>query len=292
MADDTIKIGAEFHSAEAQAGVRALGREFGHLPRHAGQGIKTVNRELTTLGESVKAFAAGLRNAMPGLSGFGLGAAGLGFAVTSAARGLGQMAKSITDLKFLSKELGLTTQELQGLTTAAERVGMAPEEMTSALQTFKRNTEDFKLRLGTVREEMHKMGATDLLDRIVNSKTTLEGLKHAFDFAEAAEKAGRPEVGRRIMELLTGNAKMARNTWKEIRADIDAAPIISEEELERGKRYNDLMISLGRTWDHLKQKFVLGLFDTKRWDEEKERFKTLERRRGPRGKVPLHRRQA
>jgi hypothetical protein len=277
MADEVIRLKAAFDSEEARADIRALGQELGLLPRRVGPGVKVINKDMLTLSETVKDLGKGLQSAFPvlaRLAGPGGVIAAAAYVTYQAAKAVTDLGKSFVQLKYTSKEIGLTTQELRGLITAGERAGIAPEAMTQALQTFKRNTDDFKMRTGELRNELASMGHSDLVERIAKAGTTLEAFKEALDFSKAAEEAGRPEIGRIIMEKLTGNAQLARDVYKTLAADIASTPLITDKEMEDAAKYDKIMIDLGKAWDHLKQKFVLGLFDPGRWEEEKKRWES------------------
>jgi hypothetical protein len=268
MAEEIVQLKATFVADQTLAELRNLGREIGVLPQRAGQGIKKVHVEMTVLQQTVKGLGQAVTSALPALAALARGPAGIATAVVLATAAIGKsitdVGKNLVSLRHTARELGLTTQQLRGLQTAGERAAIAPEAMTEALKTFKRNTEDFKLRIGSLRTEMLNMlggAGGELMDKIVNAKDEMEALQHALDFSEAMEKAGTPEIGRRVMQMLTGNAQLARLTMREIREDIAAEPFISDKAMDDAKRYNDIIINIGKAFDWLKQKIVLGLFD-------------------------------
>ena len=282
MADDVLRLRTVIVSDQALADLRTLGREFGLLPRQAQRGVEQLNREMGTLEQTIRRAGASLRNTITGLSGFAFGAAGVGLATSNLARGLGDVSKSLVALAYSAKELGLTTQQIRGLTTAAEKVGIAPEAMATALQTFKRNTEDFKLRIGGLREEMDQISGGRLVARIAGAKTQMDALKEAFDFAETANRFDKTGVtARRVLEKLTGDAHLARMTWEEVKEAIGNEPILSDKQIADAKRYNDIIINLDRSLRNLKQREALKFFD--KLEEDKatiqwlvDKFKEIE----------------
>src|SRR5262245_31183997 len=271
MADEVIQVKATFVSAEALADLQAFGREIGFLPRRAGRGIKEVDTQLKTLGETLKAVGTGIRNAIPGFGAFGLGAAGVGLVAGQVVRGLSDISKSLVDLHHTSRELGMTTQEIRGFTEAAEKAGIAPQTMVEGLKAFRQNTEDFALRIGSVREQLMQVGAGPLLQRINEATTQIDKLKVAWDFAETAGR--NSAAAKRVFDLLGIGADKLRMSWDEAKQAIDKQPLISEKEMENAKRYNALMVDLDRAWQNFKQTQTLRLFD--KLEEDKQNIQAL-----------------
>src|SRR5262245_54041971 len=259
MADETLRLRAVVVSEEAIANIKLIGRELQLLPRQAERGIQQVNREFQSLGNTIRNIGIGLRSAMPGFGAFTLGAAGMGLAANQVMRGLGEISKSIVNLQHTSKELGLTTEQIRGFTTAAEKAAIAPEAMLQGLMTFRKNTEDFRLRIGTVREEMMRVGFGPLLGRINAATTEIEKLKEAWDFADVL---GRDSIAaKRLFDMLGIGADKLRLSWDEIKADQERTPFISDKQMADAKRYNDLMVDFDRSLQNLKQREALKFFD-------------------------------
>src|SRR5262245_4791789 len=259
MAEEIIQLKPTVVSGPALESIREIGREIGLLPRRAGRGVKEVDTQLKALGETLKTIGTGLRAAFPGFGAFSRGAAGVGLAANQIMRGLSDVAKSLTDLHHTSRELGMTTQEIRGFTEAAEKAGIAPESMIQGLKAFRQNTEDFALRIGSVREELMRVGAGPLLARINEATTQTEKLKLAFDMAEAL---GRDSAAaKRLFDMLGLGADKLRMSWQEFQAAKDRQPLISEKEMEDARRYNALMVDLDRAWQNFKQRQALSMFD-------------------------------
>src|SRR5262245_46494712 len=129
MAEEVLRLRTTVVSDEALANIRAIGREIGMIPRHAGRGVQQVNREFQTLGQTIRRVGSELKTAIPGFGGFTLGAAGVGLAAVGLVRSLNDVSKKIVELKYASRELGISEQALRGFSTAAEKAGISSEQM-------------------------------------------------------------------------------------------------------------------------------------------------------------------
>ena len=269
--EEVVRLKATVVTDQALANIRALGREIGIMPSRVGRGVKEVDTQFRTLGETIRSLGTGMRAAVPAFGAFSLGAAGLGYVASRVVRGMGDISKSVVELSNVAKQLGMTTQEVQGFAAAAEKAGIAPQAMLQGLQEFRKNTEDFALRVGSLREQMMEVGFGPVLQRINEAKEQTDKLKVAWDMAEVL---GRDSAAaKRLFDMLGIGSEKLRFSWNEFQQEKAKQPLLSEKEIADAKRYNDLMIDLARGWDNLKQKFVLGLFDTTNWEKEKERFK-------------------
>lgn len=261
MPDDVLRLRATVVSGEALEQIRAIGKEIGLTPQRAGKGVEQVNTGFEKLGKTVKDVGKQFTAIMPGLSGFGLGAASAGVAAVTLVSTLNNMAKKIEELKYASKELGISTQAIKGFAEAGEKVGISTEEMSSALGTFKRHTEDIALRMGSLRGEMVSLGAGPVLAAIQATADQGEKLKVALDFKEVLDRSDATGVkSRRFMEMMFGNAKLARLTREEIERSIKNQTIISPEDEKKAQQFKDSLIELGRSWDGLLLKGGIALF--------------------------------
>jgi len=259
MADDVLRMRATVSSEEALANIRAIGREFGLLPQKAKPQIDQLNWSFKNLGATIGTVGRELRGVVPGLAGFGLGAAGVGIAVGSLIRTLNSVSEGIVQLKYRSRELGVAENALRGFSVAAQKAGIAPEAFDRALGTFKRNTEDFALRIGNVREEMIRMGAGPVVTRINAAATTVDKLKVAFDFKTTLDKLDPSgERGRRFFEDIGLGAETARLSWEELQSSVRKP--MSPEAIASAKKYNDALIDLGEAFTELKQTFGTAIF--------------------------------
>src|SRR4029077_6467988 len=237
-----------------------------------GSGVGAVNKELSALSKTVRSFGEELQTAVPILATLGragpIGAAAV--VVYGISRAMADVSKSIVQLNHTARELGLTTQELRAFQTVAEKAGIAPEAMTQGVVAFRRKMEDLKVNIGDVRNALDMAGFAELAERLRNAKDQTQQFKELWDMAEVR---GRDSAAaKRMFEIAGLPIEALRFSYDEWQAEKANHPIISDEELARGKAYNALMVDLDRAWTNLKQKFVLGLFSSERWDEEKARL--------------------
>jgi hypothetical protein len=136
MPDDVLRLRATVVSDEALANIRKIGREIGLVQSKGGAGTKAAaagakeaEGQFAALSKSVSSMGKELMSAVPALGGFGIGVAGAGLAARVLIGTLGDIAAKMVDMKHASKELGMTTQELQAFSTEARKAGIAPEAM-------------------------------------------------------------------------------------------------------------------------------------------------------------------
>jgi len=260
MPDDVLRLRATVVSEEALANIRAIGREIGAVPARAGKGVEQVNSSFSSLGKTIKGVGSELKSAVPSLGAFGLGAAGVGVAARTLIGTLGDISSKIVQMKYASKELGLSEQALRAFTSEAQKAGIAPEAMMAGLSGFRGTFTDFKNRIGDLRGELYAMGAGDLVNRIAASTDMLDGLKQAFDFKEALNKSDPSgEKGRRLFDMLKLGAVAARLSWEQWADTVKTKKAFSDEDIATAVKFNGMLVDMGETWDLLKVKFGVRL---------------------------------
>jgi hypothetical protein len=266
--EEVLRLRATVVSEEALANIRAIGREIGIVQQKGGAGAKNANSSWGQLAKTIKAVGGETLGAVTGLS--GLGAAGLGaaagFGIVAAAgyklvSGLGDLSKKIIDLNNASKELGMGTDALKAFATEAKKAGIAPEAMMQGLASFKRNTEDFGMRIGELRGQMVAMGAGPVLARINSATKQIDKLKEAYDFKEVLMEADPSGMkARRFFEMMGLGADATRLSWDELSKTMKEKELLTPEQVQAAKDYNASLIKMGETWDALTMKLGVKLF--------------------------------
>ena len=260
MADDVLRLRATVVSEEALAALRALRREIGLVP-NAGRGIGQINKSFETLGGTIRNIGRELTSAIPALGGFGLGAAGAGLAAGLLFRQFSQVATKIVELKYQSKELGMSERDLRAWSTAAQKVGLAPESIMAGLKGFKQTTEEFKYNIGTTRNELIAMGAGPVIARINAATTTAGKLKEAFDFKNFLDKSDPSGYkSRKLFEMLGLGAENARLSLEQFNKEYASTKPLSAEDQARAKKFSDAVIDLGKAWDNFVIRAAVPIF--------------------------------
>src|SRR6187551_2529795 len=112
MVDDILRMRATVVSDQALAELRKIGRELGVVGQRGAPGIKTINTEFVRLGQTIKLVGRELQQTIPLFGGIGSIGAGLSLGVLT--RQLNETAKRVVELKYASKELGMSERELRG----------------------------------------------------------------------------------------------------------------------------------------------------------------------------------
>jgi hypothetical protein len=269
--EEVVRLKATVLTDQALADLRALGREIGMLPQRAGRGIKEVDNQFKALTTTLQSLGTGLRAAVPGFGAFSLGAAGVGLVAGQVVRGLGDISKGIVELHHTSRQLGMTTQQVQGFANAAEKAGIAPQSMIEGLKNFRQNTEDFALRVGALREQMMEVGFGPVMQRIMAATTQVDKLKVAYDMAETLGR--NSAAAKRLFDMLGIGADKLRISFEDARKEIDKAPLLSDKEIANAQKYNNLMVDIDRSWQNFKQREALRFFD--KIDEDKANIQSL-----------------
>jgi hypothetical protein len=260
MPDDVLRLRATVVSEEALANIRAIGREIGMVPTKAGKGVQEVNSSFATLGKTIKGVGSELKSAVPSLGAFGLGAAGVGIAARTLISTLGDISSKIVQMKYASKELGLSEQALRAFTSEAQKAGIAPEAMMAGLQGMKDTVYDFKNRMGELRGELYAMGAGDFVNRVKASTDMLGALKEAFDMKEAMKQVDPSgEMGRRFFDKIKLGSGAARLSWEQFYETYKTKRVFTDDEIKTAEKFNGMLVELGESWDMLKAKFGVRL---------------------------------
>ncbi|MET3969094.1 hypothetical protein [Bradyrhizobium sp. S3.9.1] len=261
--EDVLRLRATVVSEEALANIRLIGREIGLLPQKARPGLTQINTQFATLSTTVRKLGGELAQLTPGLSGFGLGAAGAGLAAAALVRTLTSISGKIVELRYASKELGMSERELRAWGLAAEKAGISSETILGGLKSFKQTTEEFKYNIGGVRDELIALGAGPVVQRMTAATTQLSKLKEAFDFKEVLMRADPSGYkARKFTEMIGLGADAARLKWEEFSDAMAKTKPLSKEDEERAKQFHDAMIELGNSWNQLVQRTAIKLFPT------------------------------
>jgi len=71
--------------------------------------------------------------------------------------------------------------KIEAFQNAAAKTGLDPAAAMGGLQQFIRNAEDFKKRIGEVRNTLKDLGAGDIVERIAATTNNVDALRIAFE---------------------------------------------------------------------------------------------------------------
>ncbi|WP_141686745.1 hypothetical protein [Bradyrhizobium sp. LMTR 3] len=168
------------------------------------------------------------------------------------------------DMKFAANSLGFTTQQLKAFQRAFEGVRIDPSQSLAALQTFAKNAEDFKLRIGGLRDELHNPGAGDVVEAIARAGSTTDALRIAFQRMQELQRKN-PAVAKRFADSMFGTAAAARLTWQDLEkanAEIAKSGTLAKDQIEASEKFRLQWEKLGNTLDDIKTKALSGMFPT------------------------------
>ncbi|MET3995999.1 hypothetical protein ABID65_007671 [Bradyrhizobium sp. S3.9.2] len=263
MVDDVLRMRATVVSDQALAELRKIGREIGIVGQRGAPGIKTINTEFSRLGTTIRGVGRELSQAIPALGGFGLGAAGVGLAMGQLHRTMGEVAKRTVELKYASKELGMSERDLRAWSSAAEKAGISASSMMQGMEAFKKTTDGLKYNIGGARDELYAMGAGPIVQRMQAATTQAERMKVAFDFKEQLAKSDPSGFkARKFFDDIGLGADKARLSYEQFVQAQGKLRERTEEEQAAAQKYADALVDLGDAWNDLKNMAGKSIFPT------------------------------
>lgn len=257
MADDVFR-GRAVIVDQMTPGLRAIREEFARMNRGISTSASGSRREVDALRNSFRLIGSEIRGfTLPALSAMGLAGGGLAASVIGIAGAVKGYADKIQDLGNSSRELGLSARNIRAFELAANNVRINPGQALAGLETFKKNAEDFQLKIGGLRDELRKLGAGDVVEAIRAAKDPLDQMRIAFERMEELQKRN-PAVAKRFAEAMFGSAQFARMGWDELRAAMTKVGDLTEEEFRRAERLNKKWNEIGKSFETLKDKILGG----------------------------------
>ena len=198
------------------------------------RGLKRVRSMFASAGRSIKNFAVS-----------GLGMLGIGVGITGIIAGVKNLISRLDQIGKMSRNLGLTTKELQQMEFAMIRSGGAAADVTTGMRRMTRQINDLKRGLSTAVKVFDELGVTQ--DDIEGKSTheqfkimsaALSGVKDASQKAAIAQEL----FGRGGVKLI----EMAAN-YEKLSAEAERLGIIIEEkDVKAAEKFDDEMENLSR----------------------------------------------
>lgn len=257
MADDVFR-GRAVIVDQMSPGLRAIREEFARLNRGISTSAAGSRRDVNAMRDSFRMIGTEIRGfTLPALSAMGLAGGGLAASVIGISRSVKGYAEKIQDLGNSSRELGLSARNIRAFELAASNVRINPGQAMQGLETFKKNAEDFQLRIGGLRDELRKLGAGDVVEAIAKARDPLDQMRIAFERMEELQKRN-PAVAKRFAESMFGSAQFARMGWDELAKAMGKVGDLTKEEFERAERLNKKWNEIGKSFETLKDKILGG----------------------------------
>ncbi len=267
MAEDVLTMRARLLD-EASGALAQLRRNLQETGK--GPDLAKPRKEFAELQEKVKGLAGELSGGLiPAFGKFSASTAGVVLgagAVTAALYGLGRQlsdfANKRADLKFAAQDMGVTIAQLKAFERAAAEVRIDPGSAQQALQTFTKNAEDFKLRIGALREELHSLGAGDVVEAIGRAATPIDALRIAFERVQELQRRN-PVLAQRFAESMFGTAAVARLNWEEFQKfnqALASSGKFSAEAIQQSEAFRLQWEKLERTLGGLRDRTLTSLF--------------------------------
>jgi hypothetical protein len=239
MPDEILRLKTTVVADEAFARIRQLEQSLQRMQREAGRGAQQTNvqfqnltktfqgmhREVSTLGRSLGSMLGGLTAGM-------------------LMRGVADVAKRVTELKYASKELGLSERDLRAWQNAAETVGGSAEQMTAGLAKFQSVTQGLKYDIGGMRTEMYRLGLGPIARQLQEATTQAERLKIAFDFGETLQVGS--VQWRTYWDLIGIGQENARGGYEKYLAALAKGRERTAEEIAQAEKMHKALTDIGQ----------------------------------------------
>jgi hypothetical protein len=259
MVDDVLRMRTTIVD-EGIPILRALQAQMGLLGKNVN--TSTARKEVSTLKESFEHLRKEVKEAVePVLGSLGIQSGGVVVALTGMAYATKRFVDNLSDLKTSSSVLGLSIQELRAFSLAADKAGVAPEVVMGGIAVFRKNAEDFALRIGELRNTLMSLGAGDVVEAIARAKTPLDGIRLAFERMEYLQRTN-PAVARRFAEAMFGSAKFAELGWVDFLKAMHQVEGVSDDQLRKSEAFRKAWIDMGVVLDQLKEKAQFQMLPT------------------------------
>jgi hypothetical protein len=139
--------------AQMRASLGALSERTTSAHKSGKQAATAHSVAFAELRKQIKETADNTKNILsPALTTLGIGAISTGAAIAGITAAVKGFSDSSRGLAFANRETGLSVQHLRELQALAPRIGSAPEALTQSLADFNTNLDQWKNRLGPLRE--------------------------------------------------------------------------------------------------------------------------------------------
>jgi hypothetical protein len=259
--DEVLRLRTTVVTDEGLAKIRAFGRELGLLPQKARPGIHALNKDFETFSGTVKKLGGEVLSVVPAFGALGIGAASAGAAIGILLKTMSDASKRVVELKYASKELGMSERDLRAWQSTAEKAGVSAQAMMSGMEAFKKTTDGLKYNIGGARDELYAMGAGPIVQRMQAATTQVEKMKVAFRFKDELMKDDPSGFkARMFFDQIGLGADKARLSFEQYeRAQAKLKPL-SPEDQERAQKFADSLVELGEAWDQLVIKTGVKIF--------------------------------
>lgn len=200
MADERLRLVAEVtdqFTAPLGRMETALRRTGNAARETAGQLKKDWEPFQSVLGRTTTA----LQGMTSPLAALGAGSLAAGLSITGMATALRNFTTSTRDLSIMSKEVGLTVDQLRGLNRMGDEFGISADRMQGGVRTFAENMSQIRKRYGDAYMALQGMNMNELIEKLVSAPNMKSAMEAA---AEEIGKLGDPIRGRRVAETLLG----------------------------------------------------------------------------------------
>jgi hypothetical protein len=250
--EDVLRLRATFVSDQALANIRNMGREIGLMQTKAGTGAKAASKEFQALFGSLQQVGGAITATSSAFGSFGLGAAGAAGAAAGLVLSLNRVANQVVQLKYASKEIGMSERDLRAWMETAEKAGQAPEAMLGSLKSFSRTMNEFKYNMGAGFDDIISRGGGPLINALKAATTQGEKLKIAFQQKDRMDKADPSGFTSRMYFQSIGlgaeAAALSLDQYNKSRAKMED---ITPEQQAAAQKYKDSLVEMGTAWDKL-----------------------------------------
>ena len=255
MPEEVIRLRTTVVVDESLARIRQLEQTIVRMQREAGRGAGQANQQFQNLSKTF----TGMHREVAAL-GRSLGSMLGGLTAGMVLRGVADMAKRVTELKFASRELGMSERDIRAWQNAAEGVGGSASSMLQGLTKFRDVTQGLRFNVGGVRDDIIRMGGGPVLKAIEAATTQAEKLRIAFKFGEQFEPGSIQ--WRTWFDQIGIGAENARIGYERFAKAREKLRDLTDAEKEAAEKLTQQVVDLGRAWDGVLVRAIPGLTTT------------------------------
>lgn len=200
---ERLRLEAEFRDRGVQSGIRKIGTELEGIKQTPG--MTQATKWLGEVNQKANGLGAGRGLVTEFMTGLALGGLSAATSVAGLVKTFGDLANRTAGLKEVSRQTGLTLDQVNQLQRAGERLYIDPAKMTAGLETLSGKMFDFKNHMGDLYGELSQRFPD--FARKLSLEKPQEQIKDIFAWLA---KIDDPQLQRRWTEAFMGDGELSR----------------------------------------------------------------------------------
>lgn len=200
MADERLRLTAEV-TDQFSGPLGKLESALGRTARAGKQAANDLQKDFSTFNGVLGKSTSALQGMTGPLTAMGAAGLGVGLSLTAIGSALRSFSTGTQQLSILSKETGVTINQLRAFGALGERFGVSADTMRGGVMRFSEEMSRLRKRYGETYSSLQAMNLSDLIEKLVAAPNMRAALDSAM---EALSNIGDPAKRRKVAEQLFG----------------------------------------------------------------------------------------